>query len=484
MSVVIRGGASALNQEVRAGVNADNAGVVSPEATLARAGYQGTIAIIDPGTVKPGGLRRETDISGDFRTRVGTDSLLWQDAFAYTTISASRYQVVTTTMTITQAGGLLNLNAGSATASGNVVNLRTYRTFPSLSSAPLYLYFSAIGINQSALNAQADIGLGFAATTATPTDGVFFRWTLGGTLVGVQNNNGVEQTTDPITVVPDNERGEYLIVLNDENVEFWIDGVLRATLTASTAQTGHGAIQSSFVPFHARLFNSGTASAAKRIGISEVSVTLGDMTANRAWSTQMAGQEQGAYQIPQGAAAAQAATWANSAAPASITLANNGAGANTLTTLGGLFQFAAPAGAETDYVIFSYLVPAGSVTQPGLNLSVREIRIDTVNTGAAVATTPTTLFWALGVGGTAADLATADSLTAGTRGYRRVPLGIQSYVVGAAVGAQAPAITFSFDGPLLVAAGTRINGIVRVPIGTATGSQVIRGTFTINGVWE
>jgi hypothetical protein len=35
-----------------------------------------------------------------------------------------------------------------------------------------------------------------------------------------------------------------------------------------------------------------------------------------------------------------------------------------------------------------------------------------------------------------------------------------------------------------VAAGTRINGIVRVPIGTATGSQVIRGTFTINGVWE
>jgi hypothetical protein len=160
MSVAIRGGASALVADTKAGANADNALLVSPEATLDRAGYQGTIAIIDPGTVKPGGLRRETDISGDFRTRVGTDNLLWQDAFAYTTISASRYQVVTTTMTITQAGGLLNLNAGSATASGNVVNLRTYRTFPSLSSAPLYLYFSAIGINQSALNAQADIGLG------------------------------------------------------------------------------------------------------------------------------------------------------------------------------------------------------------------------------------------------------------------------------------------------------------------------------------
>jgi hypothetical protein len=149
-----------------------------------------------------------------------------------------------------------------------------------------------------------------------------------------------------------------------------------------------------------------------------------------------------------------------------------------------LFQFAAPAGAETDFVIFTYTVPAGSVTQPGKNLVLRGVRIDTVNTGAAVATTATTLFWALGVGGTAADLATADSLTAATRAFRRIPLGIQSFIVGAVAGAQATPIDVNLDAPVVVAPGTRVNGIVRVPIGTATGSQVIRGMITINGYFE
>jgi len=470
--------------DAKAGIGGEVALVVSSEATKAEAGYVAGMGLVDEGSVVAGGIRREFDVSSDFRQRVGTDTALWQDAFQYTTINASAYQVITSTMTITQAGGLLNLNAGSATATGNHVVLRTYRTFPILSAAPSYLYFSAIGINQTALNAQCDVGLGFATTTVAPTDGVFFRWTLSGTLVGVMNNNGVETTTDGLTKVADNERGEYLIVINDEDVEFWIDGVFRARLTAVTTYTGHGVVQSEALPFVARLFNSGTASPAKRLGIAEVGIAMGDMATNRLWATQMAGMEQGAHQTPPGAAAAQAATWANSAAPASITLANNGAGANTLTTLGGLWQFAAPAGAETDYVIFTYLVPAGSVTQPGKTLVIRGVRIDALNTGAAVATTPTTLFWALGVGGTAANLATADSLTAGTRAYRRIPLGIQSLVVGAAIGAQATAIDMNLDAPVIVAPGTRVNGIVRVPLGTATASQVLRGTFFVNGYFE
>jgi hypothetical protein len=484
MSVVLRGGASGSLPDAKAGIGGEVALVVSNEATLAETGYGALATINDEGTVVAGGLRRRVRSSAEGRIKSGLDTVLWQDTFQYTTISASRYQVVTTTMTITQAGGLLNLNAGAATATGNVANLRTYRTFPIITSSPLYCQFNAIGINQTALNAQADVGLGFAATTAAPTDGVFFRWTLDGTLVGVLNNNGVETTTANLTQVSDNVRAEYRIVLNDEDVEFWINGVFQARLTAVATYTGHGVVQSEGLPFVARLFNSGTASAAKRIGISEVGITLGDLNSNRLWATQMAGMEQGAYLIPPGAAGGQLATWGNSAAPASIVLANNGAGANTLATLGGLFQFAAPAGAETDYVIFTYLVPVASVTQPGKNLIIRGVRIDTVNTGAAVATTPTTLFWALGIGGTAADLATADSLTAGTRAYRRVPLGVQSFLVGAAIGAVGNTIDVNLDAPVVAAPGTRVNGIVRVPLGTATGSQVLRGTFFVNGYFE
>lgn len=482
MSVVIRGGTSGLTSDVVAGEAGSNGSVVSVESTLARAGFAGGLGIVDQGAVVTGGIRREIDVSSDFRQRVGLDTILWQDVFQYTTINAGAYSVITSTMTITQANGLLNLNAGAATATGNHVVLRTYRTFPLISAGPTYLYFSAIGINQTATNAQCDVGLGYATTTVTPTDGVFFRWALDGTLRGILNNNGVETQTAALTKISDNERGEYLIVLNDENVEFWIDGVLRATLTAVTTYTGHGVVQSSALPFVARLFNSGTASAAKRIGISECNVSLGDLNTTRLWAAQMSGMEQNSLQSPAGAASSQLANYANSAAPVSATLSNTAAG---YTTLGGQFQFAAVAGAETDYALFAYQVPAGSVTQPGKNLVVRGVWIDTINTGAAVATTATTLQWAIAFGSTAVSLATADSLTAGTRAPRRLTLGTQWFPVGAVVGADSgKRIDVNLDAPVVVAAGTFLHVILKMPVGTATASQVIRGVVGVNGYFE
>ena len=463
-------------------VAADGTLYVQDRSPKATAGFATLLAETDPGTVVAGGIRRELDSSFDFRLRVGTDTVLWQDVFQYTTINASAYSVTTSTMTITQASGLLNLNAGSATATGNHVNLRTWRTFPVISSAPVYVYFSAIGINQTATNAQADIGLGYAATTATPTDGVFFRWALDGTLRGVLNNNGVETQTLAITQVSDNERAEYLIILNDESVEFWIDGVFRAKLDAVTTYSGHGVVQSAALPFHARLFNSGAASAAKRLGLGEVGISLGDLNSNRLWASQMSGMELGSYQSPPGAAAAQTATWTNSAAPASATLSNTTAG---YTTLGGIFQFAAVAGAETDYALFAYTVPAGSVTQPGKNLMIRGIRIESFNSGAASATTATTLMWALGVGSSAVSLATADSLTAAGRAPRRIPLGVQWLPVAAVIGqCFDKAIDVNLDAPVLAPAGTVVHIILRIPVSTATASQVIRGIVTVNGYFE
>lgn len=482
MSVVIRGGASGLLPNADTGNNGDAALVVSVESTKARGGFVSPFGLVDEGTVVTDGIRREIDVSGDFRQRVGIDTAYWQDVFQYTTINASAYSVTTSTMTITQANGLLNLNAGAATATGNHVVLRTWRTFPIISSAPNYCYFSAIGINQTAQNAQADVGFGYATTTIAPTDGVFFRWTVDGTLVGVMNNNGVETTTANLTQIADNERAEYLIVLNDEDVEFWIDGILRGTLNAVTTDTGHGPVRSVALPFVARLFNSGTASAAKRIGISEVGISLGDLATNRPWATQMAGMEQNSVQSPAGAAASQLANYANSAAPASASLSNTAAG---YTTLGGQFQFAAVAGAETDYALFAYQVPAGSVTQPGKNFVLRGIWIDSFNMGAAVATTPTTLQWTLGVGSSAVSLATADSLTAAGRAPRRVALGSQSFPVAAAIGADSgKRVVADFDGTLVVAAGTFVHVILKIPVGTATASQIIRGVVGINGYFE
>lgn len=482
MSVVIRGGTSNLNAETRAGINADNALVTSPEATKARAGFAGAMGIVDDGTVVAGGLRREIDVSADYRQRVGIDTCLWSDVFQYTNINASAYAVVTSTMTITQASGTLNLNAGAAVATGNHVVLRTWRTFPLFNSVPLYCYFGAIGTNQIAQNAIVEVGLGYALTTAAPTDGVFFRWNIDGELRGVVVNNSVEAQTGVLAQVADSVRGEYLIIINDENVEFWIDGVLRGVVDAVATWTGMGPVQSTALPFLARCYNSGTATAAKRLNITEINVTMGDLGSNRMWSTQMAGMELAAVQSPPGAAASQLANYANSAAPASATLSNTTAG---YTTLGGQFQFAAVAGAETDYALFAYQVPAGSVTQPGKNLVIRGIWIDTYNTGAAVATTPHLLQWALGVGSSAVSLATTDSLTAAGRAPRRLALGSQSFPVGAAIGANADRrIDVNLDAPIVVAAGTFVHVILKMPVATATASQVVRGVVGFNAFFE
>jgi hypothetical protein len=104
--------------------------------------------------------------------------------------------------------------------------------------------------------------------------------------------------------------------------------------------------------------------------------------------------------------------------------------------------------------------------------------------GAAVATTAHLLQWSLGVGSTAVSLATVDAGTNGGRAPRRIPLGVQSLPVATPIGGAATAIDVKFDAPLHVAAGTFFHVIVKLPVGTATASQIIRGLVMVNGYFE
>jgi hypothetical protein len=163
----------------------------------------------------------------------------------------------------------------------------------------------------------------------------------------------------------------------------------------------------------------------------------------------------------------QLSNWTNSVAPTSATLSNTAAG---YTTLGGLFQFAAVAGAVTDFAIFGFQVPTNS------NLAITGIDIDTWNTGAAVATTPTLLMWGASVGSTAVSLATST--------VSRIGLGSQSFPIGAAIGANAQRLSSTFQTPLYCPSGRFFHIILRIPVGTATASQIIQGMVTVNGYFE
>jgi hypothetical protein len=181
----------------------------------------------------------------------------------------------------------------------------------------------------------------------------------------------------------------------------------------------------------------------------------------------------GAYKTPEVIEGTQTANHANSTSPSSASLSNTAAG---YTTLGGRWQFAAVASAATDFALFGYQVPAG------WRLRIKAVAISTVNTGAAVATTATIMDWGLGINSTAVSLATSDSDPA--YGPRRIPLGIQAFLSGAAIGAVANDLWRTFDKPLIVKPLRFVHVILQMPLATNTGSQVIRGNVTFDAAFE
>lgn len=105
------------------------------------------------------------------------------------------------------------------------------------------------------------------------------------------------------------------------------------------------------------------------------------------------------------------------------------------------------------------------------------IQIDTFNAGAAVATTAHVLQWFTSPDQTAISLATATN--------RRVTLGVQSFAVGAAIGTlAAPVVRDLSDAPLVTNPGRILVVGLKIPVGTATASQIIRGTVAIRGYFE
>jgi len=119
------------------------------------------------------------------------------------------------------------------------------------------------------------------------------------------------------------------------------------------------------------------------------------------------------------------------------------------------------------------------VNVQGRRLVIRGVQLSAVNTGAAVATTATTIQFSLAFGHTAVSLATAEGAT--TKAPRRVALGIMTWAVGAAIG-QGPQNGDLFadfgDAPIFVNPGEFVALVGKFIVGTATASQ------TINFVWR
>lgn len=418
--------------------------------------------------------------------RVSSVALSLYDQIEGNAINTNLWNIDSTTQTITQAGGFINLNAGQSVAINTYANLKSNKVIPLYGSLPFIEEITAKVLNLPAANATGELGVGTISAGSVPSDGAFYRWDSAGGFYAIISNGGTETRspnlagttfTDPdgtsVTMPPSVTINHlYAIEIVEDHVLFYIDDIKIADVQVPAGQA---------YPFNAgrqqlfaRTYIGGTSpSLAPQISIGQVTAKYEDLQQNRSWGEVLATLGRGAYQSPI-TTFGQTPNHANSTSPTSATLSNTSAG---YTTLGGRFQFTAVASAATDFALFGFQVPSG------YQLLVNSISISTSTIGAiGSAITPTVFDWGIGLNSSAVSLATVDG--AGTWAPRRIPLGMQSFALSAVIGATASDVIRRFESPLIVDSGRYFHVILQVPLGAATVSQIFRGNIAVNGYFE
>lgn len=492
MAVSIGTGSSTTG---RANVTATYDLQVRTPQTEENAGFVQMSSEVDAGLVTGERTVIAPEATGDYRLRVGLDCPLFNHSFEGTIVATDRFNQSLSTMTVAQASGFLSLNSGNATANGNYAIVTTRKAFPILGTYQTYGNIWMREANPDATNAVSEWGFGYVATTATPTDGAFFRRLSGGALRGVVNFAGAEtEVTITTTNVPGGdgsgsysatERNHYLISIHNNDVKFWINDTLVGTINTPSSQPTP--TSSSEQPMFARVYNSGVASAARRVEWGFVTVEQGDANWGKPWSHSMAAMGGGAYQVQPGTATGPTVTRGTGANgwPASATARIAGTwtatSAPALNSLGGLWTSPAISTltSDADYPVFAYLNPAGTNAIPGKTLYITGIRCGEAYASAAASTNAICLTCIVAVGSSAAATSTADAAT--TVSPKATVLGAYGFLATAAQGSVQPGFEMQFDSPLVVLPGQYFHFIVR-PFGTVTSNTlVVTSSVAVNG---
>ncbi len=429
-----------------------------------------------------GDVSRATTVSKFGRIDTPNRRLLLWDPIEGATINGQRWVTTATTMTAVQTatGITLNNSALTTTTTGVALTSRSLFQRPPTS----VLSYRARLRSTLVANQEGIAGLVFQASLSGTTvlgagdAGAFWKFGTDGSIRPAAWFSGSEVFLgSDIQSLPGYSASEFF----DYNVQIEEDRV--QFLVIQTSNTGDTYVlseqvwriadtqQKQFAVTHLyayhRVRNNSAPASAGQMFILEPQVSGLEIDHNLLFDQQLAENTMSASISP--TAFTQAAQFANSAFPASATLSNTAAG---YTTLGGFWQFAALASANTDYVLFGFTVPSP------YRLKVRGIHISAWNTGAANAATPATLLvWGLGVNGATANLSSG--------GHIRRTIGGHSIPINAAIGQAADKeIDVSYDVPLVCEPGTNFAIILRVVTGAATASQVIQGCVDVRGVFE
>lgn len=426
------------------------------------------------------------ETSGDYRLRVGTDTLLFNDTFSSTTQNTNVWSYTFSTMTAAQPGaGTVNFGAVQGTTSTHGAFMRTFQYFPLLGTAPLAVEFN-IAIANAALVADEifTCGLGLpTAATATATDGVFLRFTSAGISL-VTSFSGVLLETGVITNPLEVNRGyKHLIIVGERYVEYWLNDILQGQLRLDQETAIPGQMcQGTSLPVFMHKYNTGAVSNTNTMRVGDVNVSLQDVTSNKPWAHQQAGMGMSGYVGLNGHTQGKTTIWANNVAPVAVALTNTAA---AFTSLGGIAAVLPTLTANNDGIVFGYQNPAPTINIPGRNLYITGV---TLNGAVSVVLSggPVIYAFALAFGHTAASLATVETASFAnntTHSPRIAPLGIHSYPAAAVVGTAGGQLSITLDSPICVRPGEFVQLIAR-NMGAVTTTGAITLIANINAYWE
>jgi len=443
------------------------------------AGFASATSEVDAGSVTGSRVMRSVDVSGDYRVRMGADTLLFNEQFTGAALNTTIWNQAITTMAIAPSSGFIVLNSGNSLASGAVARLQTYAFFPSVATFPLYAQLTVQFPFAPVASNICEWGFGLASGTTAPTDGIFFRLNAAGELRGVMNFGGTETVTPVMnfsTLIGVNSTAICVVEVCEADATFWIDDIIVGKITVPAGQGAATSAQN--LPILARCYNTGATGSAQQLKIGQVNVSLGECHSIRLWKEIRVVGGGHASQGQTGQTLGTTANYANSANPSAAVPTNTTAALGS--GLGGQFWETDTLAVTTDGVISSYQNPVGSATALGKNLMVTGVVINsmiqtTLTGGGYVAS------WSLAYGHTAVSLATADGT--GTKAPRRIPMGFQAVASGAAAPSLLATLLMSFDPPICVYPGEFI-ATVKKKIGTAPSAGTVAHHVTINGYFE
>lgn len=494
----------AIETKIQGGNNASGQANVDAAYNLkvalpTSAAYVGSVRLMsenDAGVVTGSPYLKGPETSSDSRLRVGTDSMLFEDTFNATTQNSNLWYYIFATMTASQPGaGTVNFGTVQGTTSAHGAAMRTYQYFPLTNTAPLAIEFYGGPVTAAPVTGEvwlSGIGLPTAAITR-PTDGVWFKYTTDG-VEGILAFNGTEYTTGvimPFDSVVVGEMEKWIIVIGEREVEFWAGNNFlgEKAIPAGNAVPWLGVS----APLFMQKYNTGAVSNTNQMRIARVGATLMDLETNKPWGQTLGIMSRSLYVGQNGHTMGSTAGNSGTTAALPATQAGSNTSPNAaMAGLGGIFQMtaqASAAGASGDMIAQYYLNPASTINITGRNLVITGCKISTLNYGAAVATTPTTLVWGIAYGHVSNTLAAVDKAsfaTDTTHAPRHVFLGTQYAPIGAVIGQQYTS-DISADlthAPIVVRPGEYLSATVRFLVGTATASQTIVYTIFYSGYFE